>query len=153
MFLPIHTKTSKVNKTSIKIIFNCNHSGKTKETCKGRDCLYKLSLTLGFNKTNCIVESGTHNHSLDYSFVVSKTCPLLKKEKELIPINKQEFIEFIAKHPNIHVPLKKYRQLQRTENKNTTFENTFLSELSITSVFDLILESDDSALNCSKLSK
>ena len=38
LFLPIHTKSTKVNKTNIKITFHCNHSGKIKETCKGRSC-------------------------------------------------------------------------------------------------------------------
>ena len=80
LFLPIHTKSTKINKTNIKISFYCNHSGKTKETCKGRNCSYKLFVIIGFDEKNTVVESGTHNHALDYSFVVSKTCPLLKQE-------------------------------------------------------------------------
>ena len=129
LFLPIHTKSTKVNKTNIKISFYCNHSGNTKESCKGRNCMYKLYVTLGFDKKNCIVENGIHNHSLDYSFVMSKTCPLLKNEKQLIPKTKKEFVDFISNHPNIHVSLKKFRQLQKTEDKNQILESSFLSEL------------------------
>ena len=128
LFLPIHTKTTKVNKTNIRISFFCNHSGKTKETCKGRNCLYKLNLTLGFDGNNSIVEKGTHNHSLDYSFIISKTCPLLKHEKQLIPKTKKEFVNFVATHPNIRVPLKRFRQIQKIEDTNPMNENIFLSE-------------------------
>ena len=128
LFLPIHTKSTKVNKTNIKITFFCNHSGKMKESCKGRNCLYKLYIIFGFDKTNNILENGIHNHPLDYSFVTSKTCPLLKQEKQLIPQNKKELIEFVANHPNIHVPFKRFRQIQKIEDRNRTLENTFLSE-------------------------
>ena len=129
LFLPIHTKSTKINKTNIKITFHCNHSGKTKESCKGRSCLYKLYVTLGFDEKNCIVENGTHNHSLDYFFVISKTCPILKQEKQLIPKTKKEFVEFVANHPNIHISLKKFRQIQKVEDKSQILESTFLSEL------------------------
>ncbi len=40
LFIPIHTNATRIGKHNIKIKFRCNHSGKTKDTCKGRDCKY-----------------------------------------------------------------------------------------------------------------
>ncbi|GAB1222110.1 hypothetical protein ENUP19_0093G0031 [Entamoeba nuttalli] len=128
LFLPLHTKSTKVNKNNIKIIFYCNHSGKTKETCKGRDCEYKIILRLGFDNKHNIIEINEHKHPLDYFFVVSKTCPLLKYEKQLIPKANNEIIKFIANHPHIQIPFRKFRQIQREEDKNHILENIFLSE-------------------------
>ncbi|EDR28521.1 hypothetical protein EDI_194320 [Entamoeba dispar SAW760] len=128
LFLPIHTKSTKVNKNNIKIVFYCNHSGKTKETCKGRDCGYKLIVTLGFDNVNSVTEMNEHKHPLDYFFVVSKTCPLLKSEKHLIPKTNNEIIKFLANHPHIQIPLRKFRQIQREEDRNQILENIFLSE-------------------------
>ncbi|EDR21663.1 hypothetical protein EDI_261610 [Entamoeba dispar SAW760] len=128
LFLPIHTKSTKINKNNIKIVFYCNHSGKTKETCKGRDCEYKLIVTLGFDKVNSVLEINEHKHQLDYFFVVSKTCPLLKSEKLLIPKTNNEIIKFLVNHPHIQIPLRKFRQIQREEDRNQIFENIFLSE-------------------------
>ena len=92
LYIPIHTKATRVGKHNIKILFQCNHSGKTKETCKGRDCKYKAVVIIGYNGINEINENGNHNHSLDYWFVTSKNCPLLKSEKELIPKREDEII-------------------------------------------------------------
>ena len=92
LFIPIHTKATRVGKHNIKILLQCNHSGKTKETCKGRDCKYEIMVIIGYNGINEINEKRQHNHSLDYSFVTSKTCPLMKSEKEKIPKRKDEII-------------------------------------------------------------
>ena len=129
LFIPIHTKTSRVCGNYIKILFKCNHSGKTKETCKGRDCKYKLTIIIGFNGINEINENGEHNHSLDYSFVTSKTSPMMKSEKELIPKRKDEIIQFIANHPHVIMPLKKYRQIQNSNDNKQSIENAFSSNL------------------------
>ena len=129
VFIPIHTKATRVGKHNIKIIFKCNHSGKTKETCKGRDCKYEVIVIIGYNGINEINEINEHNHSLDYSFVTSKTCPLMKSEKKLIPKRKDEIIQFIANHPNVTIPLKKYRQIQNSNDTNQSIENTFLTNL------------------------
>ena len=129
LFIPIHTKATRVGKHNIKILFKCNHSGKTKESCKGRDCKYKLIIFIGYNGINEINENGEHNHSLDYSFVTSKTCPLLKSEKEMIPKRKEDMIEFIANHPHVIIPLKKYRQIQNSNDNEQSIENTFSTNL------------------------
>ena len=129
LFIPIHTKTSRVCKNDIKILLKCNHSGKTKETCKGRDCNYEVLVSIRFNGINEIIETGKHNHSLDYSFITSKTCPLLKSEKEMIPKNKEDMIKFIANHPHVIVPLKKYRQIQNSLDNKQAIENIFLTNL------------------------
>ena len=101
LFLPVHTKTIQVNKNNIRITLYCNHSGKTKETCKGRDCKYKAILLLEFDKENNISEIGQHCHPMDYSFVVSTTRFLLKSERLLIPQTKLKMIEFNEKHPDV----------------------------------------------------
>ena len=129
LFIPIHTKTTRIGKYNIKIILKCNHSGKTKETCKGRDCKYEVIVIIGYNGINEINEINEHNHSLDYLFVTSKTCPLMKSEKKLIPKRKDEIIQFIANHPNVTIPLKKYRQIQNSNDSNQSLENTFLTNL------------------------
>ena len=129
LFIPIHTKATRVGKHNIKILLQCNHSGKTKETCKGRDCKYEIMVIIGYNGINEINEKRQHNHSLDYSFVTSKTCPLMKSEKEMIPKRKDEIIEFIANHPNVIIPLKKYRQIQNSNDNKQAIENSFLTNL------------------------
>ena len=129
LFIPIHTKTSRVGLNDIKMVFKCNHSGKTKETCKGRDCNYKVVMLIKYNGMNEIIETGEHNHPLDYFFVTSKTCPLLKSEKEMIPKRKEEIIQFIANHPHVIVPIKKYRQIQSSNDNKQIIENTFLTNL------------------------
>ena len=129
LFIPIHTKTSRVGKNDIKILFKCNHSGKSKETCKGRSCNYEVVILINYNGMNEIIETGEHNHSLDYSFITSKTCPLLKSEKEMIPKRKEDIIEFIAHHPHVIIPLKKYRQIQNSMDKRQIIENVFLTNL------------------------
>ncbi|EDR28387.1 hypothetical protein EDI_285100 [Entamoeba dispar SAW760] len=96
LFLLIHTKSTKINKNNIKIVFYCNHSGKTKETY--------------------------------YFFVVSKICTLLKSEKHLIQKTNNEIIKFLVNHPHIQIHLRKFRQIQREEDRNQIFENIFLSD-------------------------
>ena len=41
-------------------------TGKTKETCKWRDCKYEVVVTIGYDGMNEIIEVGQHTHSLDY---------------------------------------------------------------------------------------
>ena len=129
LFIPIHTKTTRVGKNDIKMLLKCNHSGKTKETCKGRDCKYEVVITIGYDGMNKVIETGQHNHSLDYSFVTSKTCPLLKSEKELLPKRKDDIINFVANHPHVMIPFKKYRQIQNSMDNNQVIENAFLKNL------------------------
>ena len=52
LFIPIHTKATRICKHEIKILLKCNHSGKTKETCKGRDCKYEAVVILRYNEIN-----------------------------------------------------------------------------------------------------
>ena len=59
LFLPVHTKTTQVNK-NIRITLQCNHSGKTK------DCKYKAILTLRFDKENNISEIEQHCHPITH---------------------------------------------------------------------------------------
>ena len=82
LFIPIHTKSTRIGKHEIKILLKCNHSGKTKDSCKGRDCKYEAIVVLRYNGINEITETNEHNHLLNYSFVTLKTCPLMKSEKK-----------------------------------------------------------------------
>ena len=117
LFLPVHTKTIQVNKNNIRITLQCNHSGKTKETCKGRDCKYKAILLLEFDKENNISEIGQHCHPMDYSFVVSTTRFLMKSERPLIPQTKTGMIEFNEKST-------KTRKDERSEEKKEKSEES-----------------------------
>jgi hypothetical protein len=53
----------------------------------------------------------------------------MKSEKEMIPKRKDEIIQFIANHPHVVIPFKKYRQIQNSNDNNQWIENTFLTNL------------------------
>ncbi|EDR24465.1 hypothetical protein EDI_169090, partial [Entamoeba dispar SAW760] len=48
--------------------------------------------------------------------------------KLLIPKTNNEIIKFLVNHPHIQIQLRKFRQIQREEDRNQIFENIFLSE-------------------------
>ena len=126
LILPICIKDTYKSDKRISFTFYCRHSGKTKETCKGRDCKYKLIVHFIFDGSTEIIEKGEHNHRLDYSFIITKTCPLLKSERELIPETKDELNAFYINHQNSKISLKKFKEIQRTKSKELEIDNKFL---------------------------
>ena len=126
LIIPIYIKYIYYSNKRISITFYCRHSGKTKDSCKGRDCKYKLVVHFIFGDLTEIIEKGEHNHQLDYSFIITKTCPLLKSERELIPETKEELEAFHASHPNSKISLKKLKEIQRAKRKELEIDNKFL---------------------------